>query len=91
MLPNDFLPSQTVYWHFRRFVLRFLFYTIHDMVLMLDREFQDQEGSLSGGVIDSQPVKVPGARTRGYDARKKIVGASTGHGSSICSLTTLKI
>src|SRR5271163_2835038 len=38
MLPNDFPPWQTVYWWFRRFVRRFMFQTIHDVALMLDRE-----------------------------------------------------
>jgi putative transposase len=74
MLPNDFPPWQTVYWHFRRFVRRFLFHTIHDMALMLDREIQGREASPTGGVIDSQSVKAPEAKTRGYDAGKKIVG-----------------
>jgi hypothetical protein len=37
MLPKDFPPWPTVYWWFRRFV-RFLFQTIHDVALMLDRE-----------------------------------------------------
>ena len=38
MLPKDFPPWQTVYWWFRRFVRRFMFQTIHDVALMLDRE-----------------------------------------------------
>jgi hypothetical protein len=33
-----------------------------------------REASPSGGVIDSQSVKAPQAKTRGYDAGKKIVG-----------------
>ena len=74
MLPKDFPPWQTVYWWFRRFVRRFMFHTIHDMALMLDREMQGREASPSGGIIDSQSVKAPGAKTRGYDAGKKIVG-----------------
>ena len=61
MLPHEFPPWQTVHWHFRRFVRRFLFHTIHDMALMLDRELQGREASPSGGVIDSQSVKAPEA------------------------------
>ena len=38
MLPKDFPPWQTVYWWFRRFVRRFLFETIHDVAVMIDRE-----------------------------------------------------
>jgi transposase len=74
MLPKDFPPWQTVYWWFRRFVRRFMFQTIHDVALMLNRERVGREASPTGGVVDSQSVKAPGARTRGYDAGKKIVG-----------------
>ena len=41
---------------------------------MLDRERQGREQSPSAGVIDSQSIKAPHAKTRGYDAGKKIVG-----------------
>ena len=74
MLPNDFPPWQTVYWWFRRFVRRFMFQTIHDVALMLDRERVGREASPTGGVVDSQSVKAPEAKTRGYDAGKKIAG-----------------
>ena len=74
MLPNDFPPWQTVYWWFRRFVRRFMFQTIHDVALMLDRERVGREASPTGGVVDSQSVKAPEAKTRGYDAGKRIVG-----------------
>ena len=57
MLPKDFPPWPTVYWWFRRFVRRFLFQTIHDVALMLDRERVGREASPTGGVIDSQSVK----------------------------------
>ncbi|GCD51290.1 hypothetical protein NBRC106471_2846 [Acetobacter pasteurianus subsp. pasteurianus LMG 1262 = NBRC 106471] len=36
---------------------RFLFQTIHDVCLMLDREPAGRETSPSGGVIDSQSIK----------------------------------
>ena len=64
MLPKDFLPRQTVYWWFRRFVRLMLFRTIHDIALMLDRECAGREVSPSVGIIDSQTVKIttPGAR-----------------------------
>ena len=54
VLPKDFPPWPTVYWWFRRFVRRFLFQTIHDVALMLDRERVGREASPTGGVIDSQ-------------------------------------
>ena len=74
MLPNDFPPWQTVYWWFRRFVRRFMFHTIHDVALMLDRERVGREASSARGVVDSQSAKAPEAKTRGYDAGKRIVG-----------------
>ena len=74
MLPTNFGPWQTVYWWFRRFVRRMLFQTIHDVSLMLDRERVGREASPSGGMLDSQTVKAPQAKARGYDANKKIVG-----------------
>jgi putative transposase len=74
MLPKDFPPWQTVYWWFRRFVRLFLFRTIHDVALMIDRERSGRAASPTGGVIDSQSVKAPAAKKRGYDAAKRIVG-----------------
>jgi putative transposase len=74
MLPINFPPWQTVYWWFREFVRRFLFHTIHDIAVMMDRERVGREASPTAGVIDSQSVKAPMAQTRGFDANKKIVG-----------------
>ena len=74
MLPKDFPPWETVYWWFRRFVRQLLFGTIHDVALMLDRERSGREASPSAGILDSQSVKAPAARVRGYDANKKILG-----------------
>jgi transposase len=74
MLPIYFGPWPTVYGWFRELARLFLFQTIHDIELMLDRERQGREQSPSAGVIDSQSVKAPHAQTRGYDAGKKIVG-----------------
>jgi transposase len=74
MLPSDFLPWQTVYWWFRRFVRRLLFNTIHDIALMVDRERAGRDASRSAAVIDSQSVKAPSAKKRGFDAAKKITG-----------------
>jgi len=74
MLPNDFPPYQTVYYWFRRLMRRMLFRTILDLALMLDRLCNEREVLPSAGVVDSQSVKAPGARTRGYDANKKLSG-----------------
>lgn len=75
MLPHDFPRWKMVYWWFQRFVRRLLFQTIHDIALMLDRERVGREASPSGGVLDSQSVKAPAARSGGgYDAAKKVKG-----------------
>src|SRR5579863_3023743 len=75
MLPIHFGPWQTVYGWFRELARRFLFQTIHDLALMVDRERSGREASPSAGVVDSQSVKAPApGATRGYDAGKKIVG-----------------
>lgn len=74
MLPIHFGHWRTVYGWFRELARRFLFQTIHDVELMLDRERQGREASPSAAVIDSQSVKAPHAEARGYDAGKKIVG-----------------
>jgi putative transposase len=68
MLPNDFPPWQTVYWWFRRFVRRFMFQTIHDVALMLDRERAGREASPTGGVVDSQSVMTRARRSLGANA-----------------------
>jgi transposase len=74
MLPVHFGAWQTVYGWFRELARRFLFQTIHDIELMLDRERQGREASPSAAVIDSQSVKAPSPQERGFDAGKKIVG-----------------
>jgi transposase len=57
MLPIHFGAWQTVYGWFRELARRFLFQTIHDVALMLDRERAGREASPTAGVIDSQSVK----------------------------------
>lgn len=78
MLPVHFGPWQTVYWWFCRLMRRFLFQTIHDVCLMLDREAAEREASPSGGVIDSQSIKAPmwqaGVLTQ---ARRSLVASAT--------------
>lgn len=74
MLPVHFGAWRTVYGWFRELARRFLFQTLHDVALMLDRECAGREPSPSAAVIDSQSVKAPQGPTRGYDGAKKIVG-----------------
>jgi transposase len=74
MLPVHFGHWRTIYRWFRELARRFLFQTIHDIELMLDRERAGREASPSAAIIDSQTVKAPHAKIRGYDAAKRIVG-----------------
>jgi putative transposase len=75
MLPIHFPPWQTVYWWFRCFVRQLLFRTIHDVVLMIDRERVGRTEQPTAAVLDSQSVKAPASGgTRGFDGAKKIVG-----------------
>jgi transposase len=57
---GGFPPWQTVYWWFRRFVRLLLFRTIHDVVLMIDRERAGRTQP-SAAILDSQSVKAPAA------------------------------
>lgn len=74
MLPVHFGPWQTIYWWFRRLMRRMLFATLHDLTLMLHREREGRSPCPSGGVLDSQSIKAPQAKDRGYDAAKKTTG-----------------
>lgn len=74
MLPVHFGHWRTVYDGFRELARRFLFQTIHDIELMLDRERAGREASPTAAVVDSQSVKAPHAAARGYDANERIVG-----------------
>ena len=75
MLPVHFGPWQTVYWWFRQLMRRFLFTTLHNIALMLDREQAGREASPTAGVLDSQTVKSPhAAGAGGYDAAKRSKG-----------------
>lgn len=67
MLPKDFPAWQTVYWWFRQLVRRFLFQTIHDVVLMLDRELvgrQAQPECRRGRQPLSRATQAPPPRLR---------------------------
>lgn len=53
---------------------RFLIVTLHNLAVMIDREQAGRDASPTAAVIDSQSVKAPVAKNRGFVANKKIVG-----------------
>jgi len=57
MLPNDFPPHQTVYYWLRRPVRRFLFRTIHDLILMLVPMCEQRKVVPLAGIVDSPFIK----------------------------------
>jgi transposase len=98
MLPIHFPPWQTVYWWFRRFVRLMLFRTIHDVILMIDRERAGRNQQPSSAIIDSQTTKAPAAAgTRGFDGaktildRKRHIAVDTGGRLLMVNLTTADI
>lgn len=71
MLPIHFGHWRTVYGWFRELARRFLFQTIHDVELMLDREQAGRDASPTAAVIDSQSVKAPGGGRNGTRLRRR--------------------
>ena len=51
---------------------RTLFVTLDDVTLMLGGECEGRAPCPSAGVLDSQSIKAPQAKDRGYDAANKI-------------------
>ena len=59
MLSVHFSHWRSVYGWFRELARQFLFQTIHDLALMLDREMAGREASRSAAVVNSYSVKSP--------------------------------
>jgi transposase len=76
-LPREFPPYQTVYGFFRRWAKAGLWQRIHDALRDLVRLYEGRDPQPTAAIIDSASVRgadtVP-ARSRGYDAGKKVNG-----------------
>ena len=72
MLPREYPPWQTVYYHFWKWRRDGRLWRAHDRL----REAEGREADPSGAVIDSQAVKGTGVGgpERGYDGAKRLSG-----------------
>jgi transposase len=76
MLPREYAPWQTVYYHFRRWRRDGRLRRAHDRLREELREAEGRDRDPSAAVIDSQVAKTTpvGGPERGYDGAKRIAG-----------------
>src|SRR5215208_6196368 len=76
MLPGDFPPWSTVYYHFRRFRLSGLWQHVFVILRAAERTRNGKDPNPSAAIMDTQSIKTTeeGGRSSGYDAHKNVKG-----------------
>src|ERR687895_2205089 len=76
LLPHDFPPWSTVYYHFRKLRLSGAWAFIYRALRDAERNRVGKNVDASAAIIDSQSVKSTeeGTRSNGYDAHKNVKG-----------------
>ncbi len=76
LLPHDFPPWSSVYYHFRRFRLRGLWSLILKVLHAAERKRASKDPQPTAAIMDSQSVKSveESAHPSGYDAHKNVKG-----------------
>lgn len=83
LLPADFPPWQTVYYHFRKFHRKALWHSIFKALRGAERQRLGKDPQPSAAIVDSQSVETTGESAgppygedhrKGYDAHKRVKG-----------------
>jgi putative transposase len=76
LLPHEFPPWSTVYYHFRRFRLNGLWHLILKELHAAERKRVGKDPQPTAAIVDSQSVKTTeeSAHPSGYDAHKNLKG-----------------
>ena len=78
LLPHDFPPWQTVFYHFRRFRLSGMWHRIFTILRAAERKRTGKDPDASAAIMDSQSIKTTEECRKpdsgGYDAHKNVKG-----------------
>ena len=76
MLPADFAPWETIYYHFSKWKKAEVFEIIHEALVEKTRVIKGRKEEPTVGIIDAQSVKntLVSSQNKGFDAGKKIKG-----------------